>query len=354
MPSNTVFRIIHLSDLHLAIPQTVGLCRELCEAIARLPREFQPQLARMVLSLRKDEIALTLREDLEKVVSAEEGDLDAAYTIITGDICTWPYMRPKLDVFYGYLCGGSFPGGLGLGERQLGVVTGNHDHWTKAANNYIGARFDQTFHVREDNVDFIIHQEIRVVLFTLRTSWWFIGPGRIEASQFELLRRRLDSLESGESSLPGQKGARRKNPLSQEDYRGAVKVLVIHHSPLHRGAYSIDRLDYGLNELRNRGELIELCQSRIDIVLCGHMHQGKVMPVDGVLVVNAGTCMAENPALPGMDQEYNFHILNFLGDHAVVVDQYFCRYAPDGSPYWTMERSTPYRRTKLGYSEAGA
>lgn len=360
MASPTAFQVLHLSDLHLATTHTIraaaSIYGSLCAAIQEAPARFRDILAQVLIPSPNEEIRQTLKQDLQRATAEDERYAGPIYTIISGDICFWPYRQASLDRLYEYVCGDLDGCGLEIRERHASLITGNHDHWSKRSRNYEGSRFHPAFHVQSDNVDFAGYRGLNTAIFTLRTVHpvppvGFLGPGEIELDQLDMLRRRLESLERGDRYLPSVSGVARRNPLSRQTYEDAIKILVIHHSPFGEEKYpQMSPLKYWLLKLRNEA-FVEFCRSRIDLILCGHMHHAKVEPEMGVLIVNAGTCMAENPFSPRVGQEYNFQILRFHSTRSLTVNQYFHVHHGAGSPLWS-RGSRAFEKTAAGWQEA--
>lgn len=343
-----MLRVFHLSDFHLTTgllnPGFLDACSELGYSLVEGIGFYQ----QADLEVRNK---LPMELDF---IGFENPTSDVCY-VVSGDIATLPYRPQVIDGFHRFLRG-TMPGspgnriGLAIPRSSLVPVTGNHDVCTKGGRtNYRASFFEQEYGVSRDTVRCLIAGDIICVFFLLRTAISILLPwGSISATQIDWLRSKIQALEHGNQVMTddGKK-------INREQYHQALKFLVLHHSPLEQDQYpSMGTFNYKIKQLRGRDELLDLCRSKIDVILFGHTHTGLVACNNGTVFVDSGTCMATLGGVIGHIFPYptifSFHTITISDDHGLQVTQYLWR---PGEKKFTPEPSRFFARNPGSYHE---
>jgi hypothetical protein len=280
-----------------------------------------------------------LREAWEQV-AAEIRDLGRpAHLLVSGDICTWPYKAPAVHAAYELFTrpGNSYQGRtIGLpsdvGERLI-LLLGNHDTF---GHHRDGTYRSSPFHTKYGVAAGARVQPVNVggrwvVYFLARTDWspcwgWLGGEGRTSGFPrwLRLLRDEHRRAAEGQSRAIND-----DHECSAEAYRSAVKLLVLHHSPLEYDYYQggMSRLRYELTKLTERQWIPQFCHDvGISGVLFGHSHDPKDSIVDGTLYLDAGTISAVSVSQLVTEREtnrpvaeYAYQVYDFIGDDVLGV-----------------------------------
>jgi predicted phosphodiesterase len=260
-----------------------------------------------------------------------------SHLLVTGDICTWPYEASALAQAYGIF---SNPDNVyqqqtigfspEIAERLI-MVIGNHDTF-----NYVGDRAYRTslFHTEHQAAAQTRTLPINVrgrwiVYFIARTDCllglgWLGGRPLFGGQPLWLRRLHAEHVKA----LAGRSESINGQGCSADDYATALKLLVLHHSPLEHEYYAaMSDFHYLTTQLTDREAIPEFCREvGIPAVMFGHSHDPKDVIVDGTLYLDAGTVAATSVIDMMREREisqplskYSFKLYDFHDDNAIAV-----------------------------------
>lgn len=348
MPPTRLYSLAHLSDLHISFDE---------------PHPYDALLAAdpSLLSLAKgggfrsvEEMVKALEfcslgsvAALESAATTVETELlEAAAAgrrfdcLVTGDICTWPYDGNRVQRVYGYFSGGfDYDGVGGIGFRDgltdyFMFALGNHDtHAYWKDDHYRGSAFHAIHHIAEHRRVYALRlprpgKPRWIVFFVCRTDY-FNPRGWLgrrdewtgEPSHLKYFRDLAGETRAGRGLLAG-KGC------AAADYDEAVKILVLHHSPLARARYRrVSLFDYLTTGLNSRSAVKPFADDLgIHLILFGHTHERLEYLEDGRLYLDVGTTSAST--LTDIEAEraaqqavkpYTFNVYDFNDDDSLDV-----------------------------------
>jgi 3',5'-cyclic AMP phosphodiesterase CpdA len=292
-----MIQLLHISDLHLFTPGTLGFLLSRFQAtLKRLGHvPYVGEAYSFAYQPAQDELPAALRqvaEDLPTVL------------VLTGDICSLPYEHPLhhyIDpILYEYVA-------TLFRTRDVPFVflpiLGNHDLDHNGYSNFRGTRFDIHHNILSYPRTFVHRVAgIDIVFFVINTAATILpATGKIDPNTLTYLSTRFTAGLNG-----------RLKRLSAEQYRRAIKILLLHHYPLPRNAYGqrLSRLDDFSLRLKNARDLLDKCRNKIDIFLFGHSHLPVRDVVMGSIMIDAGSTLASNGSSPRNAQFQSLRILN--------------------------------------------
>jgi len=242
-------------------------------------------------------------------------------------------------------------------EHQLILMLGNHDtNLFLADGHYRNSAFQATHGAAEPTRVLPIPTDHRwIVLFIARTdfvaAWGWLGL-RVPLWTYPAYLRRFQQEDAmaraGQNSRLAEKGC------DAVTYEKAIKILVLHHSPLERDLYrEISPAEYQWTQLMGRARVQQFAREiGIHIVAFGHTHENLTLLDTGTLYVDAGTASAYT--LEDFEKEYATHkrarpctvnIYEFWDDDRLVVKPFVM----EGDTYRFMPRSeTTFRLGRDG------
>jgi hypothetical protein len=257
-------------------------------------------------------IRSALPVDLRRLTAAWT---DEAVLALTGDITAWPD-DPEgiLNEYYKYVR--ELEQALPSGSKLLPIL-GNHD-WGPALKfrapretNFLRTNFETEYEITKPRVFYWPVTGFYVVFFLIESSQKMLpAAGEVDDATFTFLR---DAFEAGRRSKLGP---------ADLDYERAVKVLMLHHSPLHQIAYDgplPPGRHWGLR-LKNSDRLFRACGNDIDMFLFGHTHTPMPIAAEGFVMIDGGTTLAEAPSVklpsPG------FQVIDIVDRDTIRVESY--------------------------------
>jgi len=338
MPRNFAFMIFHVSDLHFAEELYPSWTRSGAPVVPKTP----PWRARLSLSqgvfphdvaaceeLENETKALIRDEKPQRALLVASGDLT-----LTGDdsefVMALTYLRGRLQR--------DWSGVLGIGPyiRETFTVPGNHDHW-----------YSSTMRGFRNPTRGISPIHGTYFRGPVGHSWWHES---LEEGSIQLQLMGIDSRDPASGSLAARgyidstSLAALGHDINQADIFARqkslfpVRVLVVHHSPQHRGIFKwLNEIDHGSRQL-----LDQFCQRHsIHFVLTGHVHD-PLVPAPGTphtygMELRCGTTLQGAPPRKLPSKSGNVFLL-----HAIYEDS--------GSVEW---RTDVYQRALQGpFTEA--
>lgn len=334
--------IIHLSDLHLWDPTSDWFDWNRIHPVLR-----PLGLEHLIPKVRNADCLRVLRSKLKRLEARLESP---PLFVVSGDIAAWPYPVRVLNEFCSFLTseipltGLSDLVGLQIGKESLFTVLGNHDVWHRwGTGAYERSQFGAHLSTHQHRIEFRQVDATPVVTFHLNSSVVLIPPvGWISGPQITWLDRCFNALENGERTLPSG----RNNPLSKAAYAQAIRLLILHHSPLEWTAYR-DFPGYPFHQLFCRDSLVAACADHVDVLLFGHTHRAAIEPCGGMIAIDGGTVAAETIGAPLGDHHFAFHVLTFNRDRACQVEEFHFREYD-----FETTRVVPFYPTSAGYANA--
>lgn len=255
-----------------------------------------------------------------------------AHCVVSGDICTWPYDGPTVEEAYGYFSGGLVHEGRRVGFKR-GVrsrfifTLGNHDtlYW-RWDQHYRESSFHQVHGAASPVRIRLVRTDHRwVIFFALRTdflpSWGWLRSPLLHPACLSLLQK------FNEDAMAGTNRRLSKLGCDAPTYKRAVKILVLHHSPLPRRDYrNMSRHKYWLLYLIPRGAIQRFARAvGIHMVLFGHTHQA-IDPVEqkGTLYLDGGTASALTlqELETGIQKVYMVSYFKLLRDDTLLIQRF--------------------------------
>ncbi len=331
--------IVHLSDTHLSLDDPV---LRLWEAI---PQPLRSLAGKIPFYTRANPDCLrVLPSDLASHLHTLDGP---AVVVVSGDIATYPCNRNSLDEFFKYLTSESnrlIPGdfvGLNIPYEFLFTILGNHDVLRRDSNaEYRSSNFGTVLRTPWSRTEFRRVAGTLVVAFHINSMVGIFPPwGTIGTRQIQWLAKSFAALEGGAPTLPSG----RSNPIPKSEYAKAIRLLILHHSPLERVAYS-NFDSYFFFQLFRRELLEGTCTGHVDAVLFGHTHRPIVDVWQGMIAVDNGTVAAEHIGEKLGDNHFTFHVLSFAKDRSCHVDAF---HYSNGS--FTRTPAADFRASPQGY-----
>lgn len=268
-----MLQILHVSDFHL----TSGIVQSFGSLGAWIKwASSVPPLAHYYTTANR-RIQRALAVELARIAASQPTQL-----VLSGDIAAWPGDSSNVinSVYYNYVAG--LRNALVAG-CQLFAVLGNHD-WGDGlpfqhTTNFVATQFQQQYQIIDSRVYRVQAGGLNAVFFlidsnvTMVPATGYIAPGALNFLQqaFQNVRTRM----------------------SPQEYEGAVKILVLHHSPLPYSAYdlSLTRREGRQLELTNAQNLLSACKDDIDVFLFGHTHIPTRQVYDGFVMLDGGTTL---------------------------------------------------------------
>lgn len=294
-----MIRILHLSDFHL-YGDIFSVSR-----LFKVLSSFRFSPLRQTYSYANDIAKVALPTDLIKLTQ-ELGavQVDDVIVAMTGDITAWP-ANPKIidGQYFGYFK--EIKSSVG-GSVETLVTLGNHD-WGgyvfgpriskrrpfvvpgPKLTTFIGTNFDRKYKTTKPHALVVNDGKISVVFFMIQSTDCILpAVGEITEDSLTFLR---DKFREGHKNGLGN--------LSQANYQTAVKIVLLHHSPLERDKYNgaLSRREFDELQLLNYPALRDVCANEIDIFLFGHTHVSLPETQDGFVMLDAGTTLADNDKL---------------------------------------------------------
>jgi hypothetical protein len=346
-----IYSLAHITDLHFSfdIPHAFD---ELCAAdpaaaLALAQAGAFPSVEQMLKEL--DICSLASPNALDQAATTVELEMREALQggrrfgcLVSGDICTWPYGPNEVASAYGYFSGsnvtlGATPAGFGASlVRNFRFVLGNHDTHTRWTD---GHYWTSEFHTEHQ-----ICLDCRVsvepphsvgsrglVFFICRTDFinprGWLGPADAhtgEPFQIEYFYRVAADARKGSGPIA-------EAGFDRGMYDEAIKILVLHHSPLDRRLYqNIGWFDGLVTGLNRRTALLRFVQrEQIHLVLFGHTHERLGVLSNGSLYLDGGT--TATATLTDLEREaasrtpqtaFTMNIYDFYDNDEIAVRPY--------------------------------
>lgn len=274
---------------------------------------------------------------LERISDEIESRLRSseATCVFSGDLCTQPLQPSVLAQAYSFFSGRlrhrDYEAGIPMNLRdRVSLLLGNHDtftYWNTA--HYVLSQFEAhgggvVAPLRVRPIPTRVGHRW-VVLFLVRSDWigptgWFGPlPGALDWWDAERRLRHEDSLlRAGRRVGTGS--------ITGPQYETALKVVVIHHSPLERTDYKSlkDRaMLYRSLQLVGRERLVRLVKELgIHLVLFGHTHEQRVIFRDGTIYADAGTAAAARREDLGRGFSHAFNVFALAANDELLVRQF--------------------------------
>lgn len=304
-------QIIHISDLHLIAPGNTGAWLAWLFSRLHYVLHYYTFADRMV---KKE-----LPDELTRIAASQPTVL-----ALTGDIVAWPgELQNDIDPgHYQYIesLRNALPGAVIL------PVLGNHDwgdsvarmSFTRPFNhvtNFENTQFQTNpdYNIIDPRVCSIQSDSVTVVFFLIDSNQEMIpATGEVSPQTISFLQQKFQDGHSG--NLRG---------LSQQEYEQAVKIMLLHHSPLSQDAYdgALSPRLYRKLKLNNVQGLLQVCRDDIDIFLCGHTHVCTKQPRSGFTVIDAGTTLATTSV--AQPSALTLNLLRIPDQDTIEVESFF-------------------------------
>lgn len=272
--------------------------------------------------------------------------------VLSGDISAWPGDPPRVvDDYYSYI--DDVINRLPPGSELLPIL-GNHD-WGNTISPatfpvfgfgskhtvYSQTRFEFRHNITKPRVDVRQDGGVTAVFFMIESNVSCIpATGIVSQTTLDWL---TDTFARGRNDLLG---------ITSAEYIKAVKILILHHSPLPLLEYNhaISANDYLQLQLINADPLLHCCKDNVDMLLFGHTHIPVARAYQGFLTINAGAALS----IHGSPFNANFHMIRILDCDTVEVETFYwlgTSFSSSGSKPITFKRGTG--STARGYGRWG-
>ena len=301
-----MIQIVHISDLHF-------IDRQNAAAVARTINFFASHIPAVANKFARAD--LTILPLLISSIRVESGL--QAHLALTGDICAWPgdtvnYINSLYQHFNQMI--GASPGLMFL------PILGNHDWGNQMCNirttEFINSVFETNHAIAQVSADIVTDGKLNVVVFRIDSNGMCIpASGDIPIQTLSDLSTMFKDGKDGAFKDRNQK------TLSKLEYEEALKILMVHHSPLLLGDYGgkLNMHEYHSLRLTNLNDLLDTCEDNIDVFLFGHTHVPLASASDGFVMINAGAALS-NAALLG---NANYHLINIKDRDNIEVATYY-------------------------------
>lgn len=273
---------------------------------------------------------------LQSVSNEIEGLLRsrAATCIFSGDLCTEPLSISSLTHAYSFFSGTvrhrEYEAGIpSMLRDRVALLLGNHDtfvywndgHYSLSPFATHGGSLVAPIRVRPVPT---APGHRWLILFLVRTDWLGatgrFGPLRIARDWWD-----AEARLRAEHRVLGA-GQRIGSSITAPEYARALKILVIHHTPLERADYRSlmhRRRQYALLQLLGRARLLQVVKEiGIHVVLCGHTHEQQVQLKTGTVYADAGTAAAARPDDLPRGFTHAFNVLELTADDELTIRQF--------------------------------
>jgi len=269
-----MLRILHISDFHL-----VSGSATVSGVFSFLSSQGFPILAQYY-GFADQIVQAALPIELARIASGVP-----SIVALTGDIAAWPYDAPPLiDAdYHPYVQ--SLAAALPPTSKTLPIL-GNHD-WEipliTVSTPFLQTNFQTDYEIADSRVRVFAANDLHVVFFLIDSNRGIIpATGEVTPQTRSFL---------GQAFADGRTG---QLGISDSEYDAAIKLLLLHHSPLpyHEYGGSLSRRDARSLELTNALPLLDLCKDDVDILLFGHTHIATVKSFRGFIAIDGGTALA--------------------------------------------------------------
>lgn len=301
MSGTPVLQIIHISDLHLIRGPSLRDHLQYLNNLYNLST-LPPALIPGTLLQRQDHtISAALQTELNTIAHPLH-----SVVVVSGDISTWPGDSEQVINNHQFQLISSLP-------HPLLPILGNHD-WgpIRRRTSYGNSSFETTYNITSLRYYIQMVDSVTVIFFLIDTNIrMFPAWGEISDTTLNWLR---DQFAAGNAGGWGG--------LTEDQYHQAIKILVLHHTPLKKSEYQghLNHTEYCLMTLDGRDRLLNECHKDIDIFLFGHTHVPRALASDGFVMVNAGsaTGLQKKNASPN-----NLQCLRIHDDLTLEVESFF-------------------------------
>jgi 3',5'-cyclic AMP phosphodiesterase CpdA len=291
-----MLRILHISDFHL-VAGKIGLSA----VFAFLSQQGFPVLSQYY-SFADQIIQRALPIELTRVAAGVPSVL-----ALTGDIAAWPGDSSTLIDAHYYPYVASLESSLPLSSVILPVL-GNHDWQIGVARSspFIQTQFQQNYDIVNPRIFLFSVSNVHAIFLLIDTSMAILpATGEVSPHALSFLQ---NSFAEGRAGNLG---------ISADKYSKAIKLLILHHSPLPPHAYGglLSRRDARSLELTNAVDLLRLCKDDLDVLLFGHTHVATAKSFEGFVTIDAGTTMARTRR----SEPCTLHVIDLLDKDTIVV-----------------------------------
>jgi 3',5'-cyclic AMP phosphodiesterase CpdA len=296
-----MLRILHISDFHL-----VSGSATLSGVFGFLSSQGFPILAQYY-SFADQIIQAALPIELARIASGVP-----SIVALTGDIAAWPGDAPPLIDAHYHPYVQSLAAALPPSSKILPIL-GNHDWeipFTTVSTPFLQTNFQTDYEIADSRVKVFGANNLHVVFFLIDSNKGILpATGEVTHNTQSFL---------GQTFADGRKG---QLGISGSEYDAAIKLLLLHHSPLpyHEYGGSLSRRDARSLELTNALPLLNLCKDDVDILLFGHTHVATVKSFEGFITIDAGTTLAR---LGPNQTTCTLHVIDLLGRDTVQVESF--------------------------------
>jgi 3',5'-cyclic AMP phosphodiesterase CpdA len=288
-----VLKIVHISDLHLALPYGVHRAiLDISQLLQNVPGgSWITKRYTYAYEPAQDELPNALRGCL---IGNE------ALLAITGDIAAAPYDNPNdiANEYYRYV---SELRSAADGAKLLPIL-GNHDFPFTSPTPFKKTDFDRVHQITVlPRYEYFRGSTTTLIFFLLNSTDAILpATGEVPGPTLAWLK---DAFTQGhQRGLTFQDGMQ----FDPKEYDFALKIGVLHHFPLPRSAYGVrlGLFEYLLNRLINWPNVIDTCKGEIDLLLFGHSHVPVLTVIEGMIAVDAGSTLACDSANSPVDAQF--------------------------------------------------
>ena len=307
-----MLQIAHISDLHLIDLNNSSVVAQNLHSLANHYTQVSTYFA-----YAEPRVQLGLLNDLP--IAAKRLPTTV---VLSGDIGAWPGDSPTVidQDYYSYIQ--MLVRSLPPGSALLPIL-GNHD-WGSSYSpafriltgvggthtNYETTQFESRYSITKPQFTIKRDSGVTAVFFRIESNISCIpATGRVSSTTLDWL---TDTFARGEKGLLG---------LTTDEYKSAMKILILHHSPLplHEYNNAISANDYSQLQLINADQLLYYCRKDVDMILFGHTHLPVARAYDGFLTINAGATLS----IYGSPFLANFHMIRITNPDTVEVETFF-------------------------------